>query len=107
MVITTPPNGITSISHESGFLDTVGLIAVWDKADQWHEQEKPMTKVLRGIVHGKTIEVTEDIAMWEGQAVNLLVTPSDSHEPLAESSPSTITPKKLPGPRRLEARPTK
>jgi len=26
-----------------------------------------MTKVLRGIVHGKTIEVSEDLGMWEGR----------------------------------------
>ena len=24
------------------FLDTVGLIAVWDKADQWHDDADPV-----------------------------------------------------------------
>lgn len=56
-----------------------------------------MTKVLRGIVHGKTIELTEDLGIWEGQVVDVLVTPSNPVE-----SPSTgnrpTAPKKLPGP---------
>jgi predicted nucleic acid-binding protein len=24
------------------FLDTVGLLAVWDKADQWHKDAEPV-----------------------------------------------------------------
>ena len=57
-----------------------------------------MTKVLRGIVHGKTIEVTEDLGMWEGQAVDLLIVPAGSFDPRAESSQSQLTAKKLPVP---------
>ena len=57
-----------------------------------------MTRVLHGIVHGKTIEVNEDLGMWEGQAVELVVTPAGSYEgPTAESELQT-GPKKLPGP---------
>jgi hypothetical protein len=56
-----------------------------------------MTKILRGIVHGKTIEVTEDLGMWEGQAVDLLVTPAGSNETPAESGQPQMAPKKLPG----------
>lgn len=57
-----------------------------------------MTKVLRGIVHGKTIEVTEDLGMSDGQAVDLIVTPAGFVEPLPEGSRSVTLPKKLPGP---------
>ena len=57
-----------------------------------------MTKVFRGIVHGKTIEVTEDLGMWEGQAVDLLVVPAGSLEPQAETTGPQIELKKLPGP---------
>lgn len=57
-----------------------------------------MTKVLRGIVHGKTIEVTEDLGMWEGQTVDLLVVPAGSLEPQAETSRQEAASKKLPGP---------
>ena len=53
---------------------------------------------MRGIVHGKTIEVTEDLGMWEGQAVDLLVVPAGSLEPRAEHGRSQAKPKKLPGP---------
>ncbi len=55
-----------------------------------------MTRVVHGIVQGKTIVVSEDLGMWEGQAVELLVTPSGSPEKPAEGSPPH--PKKLPGP---------
>ena len=43
-----------------------------------------MTSVWHGIVYGKTIEVTEDLAMWEGQAVDLLIVSRGSLEPRAE-----------------------
>jgi hypothetical protein len=55
-----------------------------------------MTRVLHGIVRGKTIEVNEDLTSWDGQAVEMLVTPSGSLEKPAEGSPPH--PKKLPGP---------
>lgn len=51
-----------------------------------------MTRVLHGIVHGRTIQVNEDLAMWEGQAVELVVTPAGPDEGPANG------PKKLPGP---------
>jgi hypothetical protein len=57
-----------------------------------------MTKVLRGVVHGKTIEITEDLGMWEGQSVELIVTPSVPIESPAENIRSRISPKVLPGP---------
>jgi hypothetical protein len=57
-----------------------------------------MTRVLHGIVRGKTIEVNEDLTSWEGQAVNLLVTPSGPQEEQAEGGPSAKVPKTLPGP---------
>ena len=57
-----------------------------------------MTRVLRGIVHGKTIEVTEDLGMSDGQAVDLLVAPSGSLQPPPEGSGSRASAKKLPGP---------
>jgi hypothetical protein len=57
-----------------------------------------MTKVLRGVVHGKTIEVSEDIAMWDGQAVDLIVTPATPYALPAEGAGRPTLPKKLPGP---------
>jgi hypothetical protein len=57
-----------------------------------------MTKALRGIVHGKTIEVTEDIGMWEGQSVDLLVVSVRSLGRAPEDGRPQLTPKKLPGP---------
>jgi hypothetical protein len=58
-----------------------------------------MTKVLHGIVHGKTIEATEDLGMLDGQAVELIVTAAPSPgAPAAEGSGSQNSPKKLPGP---------
>jgi hypothetical protein len=57
-----------------------------------------MTRVLHGIVHGKTIVVTEDLGMWEGQAVDLLVVAAGSLEPGAESSRVKLAIKKLLGP---------
>jgi hypothetical protein len=35
-----------------------------------------MTKTLRGVVHGKTIELTEELPMPEGQTVDVTVTPA-------------------------------
>ena len=43
-----------------------------------------MTKVLHGIVHGKFIEVTEDLGLLDGQAVELIVTAEPSPGPIAE-----------------------
>ena len=57
-----------------------------------------MTRVLRGIVHGKTIELTEELGMWEGQAVDLLVTPSGSLQSPPEGSGPAAPAKNLPGP---------
>lgn len=57
-----------------------------------------MTKILHGKVHGKTIEVTEDLAMWEGQAVELLIVPAGSLESRTEESRPQTAPKSLPGP---------
>ena len=57
-----------------------------------------MTKVLRGVVHGKIIEVTEDLGMLDGQTVDLIVTPSTTTELSPEGSRPQTSPKKLPGP---------
>jgi hypothetical protein len=57
-----------------------------------------MTKVLHGIVHGKIIEVTEDLGMSDGQAVELIVTASPAHGPTTEGFDSKKRPKALPGP---------
>ena len=45
-----------------------------------------MTKVLHGIVHGKFIEVTEDLGLLDGQAVELIVTAAPSTGECAEGS---------------------
>jgi hypothetical protein len=55
-----------------------------------------MPKILRGIVHGKTIELNEELGMWEGQTVDLLVTPSIELPAPAEQHAAHA--KKLPGP---------
>ena len=52
-----------------------------------------MTKVLHGIVHGKIIEVTEDLSMLDGQAVELIVTASPASVPCAEEARAQITEK--------------
>ena len=57
-----------------------------------------MTKVLHGIVHGKFIEVTEDLGLLDGQAVELIVTAGPSPGPIAEGFDLKKKPKKLPGP---------
>jgi hypothetical protein len=57
-----------------------------------------MTRVLHGVVHGKIIEVTEDLGMLDGQAVELIVTAAPSSTPFAKGIGSQRSPKKLPGP---------
>jgi hypothetical protein len=57
-----------------------------------------MTKVLHGIVHGKSIEFTEDLGMGDGQAVDVLVVPAGTLEARREGSRPQTEPKKLPGP---------
>jgi hypothetical protein len=53
---------------------------------------------LHGIVHGKIIEVTEDLGMSDGQAVELIVTASPASGLCAEETGARRSPKKLPGP---------
>ena len=57
-----------------------------------------MTKVLHGIVHGKFIEVMEDLGLLDGQAVELIVTAGPSPGPIAEGFDSNPPKKRLPGP---------
>ena len=57
-----------------------------------------MTKLMHGIVHGKTIELSEDIGLSDGQAVELIVMPAGSSERSTEVIRSEVSPKKLPGP---------
>jgi hypothetical protein len=57
-----------------------------------------MTKVLHGVVHGKMIEVAEDLAMWEGQTVELVIVPPDAQEAPLEAARPPKGAKKLPGP---------
>ena len=57
-----------------------------------------MTKVLHGIVHGRFIEVTEDLGLSDGQAVELIVTAGPAPDPIAEGVISQKSPKPLPGP---------
>ena len=57
-----------------------------------------MTRVLHGIVYGKTIEVTEDLGMSDGQAVELMLTASPPLGPCDEEIGLRKSPKKLPGP---------
>lgn len=44
------------------FLDTVGLIAVWDKADQWHDDAEPV--FLKLVKSGRAI-VTTTLILYE------------------------------------------
>ncbi len=63
------------------FLDTVGMIAVWNKQDQWHTDaeavyqegkgDSTMTKTLHGKIHGRTIELDDDPGVAEGQEVEV------------------------------------
>jgi uncharacterized protein len=48
------------------FLDTVGLIAVWDKADQWHDDAEPVFLSL--VKSGRTILTTTPILYECGNA---------------------------------------
>ena len=57
-----------------------------------------MNMVLRGVVHGKTIEVSEDLGLSDGQAVELIVMPAMLSETPPVESWSQVAPKKLPGP---------
>ena len=57
-----------------------------------------MSKILRGILHRKTIDITEDLGMPEGVVVNLIVTAVTSKAPLVESMGSSGSPKRLPCP---------
>jgi hypothetical protein len=57
-----------------------------------------MTRVLHGIVHGKTIEVTEDLGMLDGQVVELIVTAPPESDRTGAGSESRKPPKKPPGP---------
>ena len=94
-----------------GFLRTEGALADDKECDaiiarnlpgtQWREA---MSRVLHGIVHGKTIEVTEDLGMSDGQAVDLLAAPSGSLQPPPEGSGSRIDQEATGATARLEAR---
>jgi hypothetical protein len=57
-----------------------------------------MTKTLHGKVHGRIIEVPEDLGMLDGQTVDLIVTLSTPSELPLEGNRSQTSPKKLPGP---------
>jgi hypothetical protein len=57
-----------------------------------------MTKVLRGVVRGKTIELTEELGMQEGQIVDLIVSPSPPAQPSPQGATKERQPKKSPGP---------
>ena len=57
------------------------------------ERRHAMTKVLHGIVHGKIIEVTEDLGMLDGQAVELIVTAAPPSGPCAEGTGSENHPR--------------
>lgn len=57
-----------------------------------------MTKLLRGIVHGRTIEVAEDLGLRDGQAVELIVLPSIPSELPATKISFQRTSRELPGP---------
>src|SRR5438105_15064476 len=46
----------------SVFLDTVGLIAVWDKADQWHVDAEPVFQQL--VASGRLI-LTTTLVLYE------------------------------------------
>ncbi len=78
-------------------LDCLESYARLDGA-QVNIRRETMTRVLHGIVRGKSIEVTEDLTPWEGKEVELLVTPSGLLDKPSEGTQPHETPKKLPGP---------
>jgi hypothetical protein len=88
-----------------GILRTAGAL-VDDSSLGCHDRKdlptarrsEAMTRVLHGVGHGKTIEATQDLCMWEGQAVEVLVVPAGSLEPRTEGGQPQTGPKKLPGP---------
>jgi hypothetical protein len=57
-----------------------------------------MHKLLRGVVHGRTIEVAEDLGLLDGQAVELIVMPSVPSEPPTPTLGTRRVHKELPGP---------
>ena len=57
-----------------------------------------MTQLIHGIVHGKTIELNEDLGLSDGQSVDLVVMPPGLPKTLPEATRSEGSPKKLPGP---------
>ena len=57
-----------------------------------------MTQLIHGIVHGKTIELSEDLGLSDGQFVDLIVMPPGLPRTLPETTRSEVSPKKLPGP---------
>jgi hypothetical protein len=57
-----------------------------------------MTKVTRGVVRGRMIELDEDLGVSEGQVVDLIVTASTPCAQAKAPSPSRRLPKAPPGP---------
>ena len=50
------------------FLDTVGLIAVWDKADQWHRPADAVYRIL--LSQGRRLVTTEMVLLECGNAAS-------------------------------------
>ena len=57
-----------------------------------------MTKLMHGIVHGRTIELSEDLGLSDGQSVDLIVMPPGLSATSPEATRFEAAPKKLPGP---------
>jgi hypothetical protein len=57
-----------------------------------------MTKLMHGIIHGKTIELSEDLGLSDGQAVDLIVMPAGSVETSPQVVQRELSTKELPGP---------
>ena len=66
---TTRPSDTMSTSHETGFLDTVGLIALWDEADQWHAVAQPVFAAL--LAAHRTLVTTTSVLLECGNAAAL------------------------------------